>query len=74
MEFWTELGQRMGYDEYFPWKSAEEVVSHLLEPSGVPLEKLHENSSGIFYDIRAMESFNFARMTIEPLGVSIFII
>ena len=49
-KFWTELGQRMGYDEYFPWKSAEEVVSHLLEPSGVTLEKLHENPSGIFYD------------------------
>ena len=49
-KFWTELGKRMGYQEYFPWKSAEEVTSHLLEPSGVTMEKLKENPSGLFYD------------------------
>lgn len=49
-KFWTELGKRMGYHEYFPWTSANEVTAHLLEPSGVTLEQLKENPGGLYYD------------------------
>lgn len=48
--FWTELATRMGYQEYFPWKSDDEVVRYLLEPSGVTLEQLRDNPSGAYYD------------------------
>ncbi len=49
-KFWTELGKELGYHDFFPWKSAEEVTSHLLEPSGVSVEELEKNPSGLFYD------------------------
>ncbi len=61
-KFWTELARRMGLGEYFPWNTDEEVVSMLLEPSGITLERLKENPSGVFYDQRnynARETFGF---------------
>jgi hypothetical protein len=30
----------MGYDEYFPWNTDEEVVDFFLAPSGVTREQL----------------------------------
>ena len=61
-KFWTELARRMGLGEYFPWNTDREVVSMLLEPSGVTIEKLEENPCGIFYDEKnydARENFGF---------------
>jgi anaerobic selenocysteine-containing dehydrogenase len=46
---WAELGRRLGYGDYFPWQSAEELFRYLLEPSGVSLEQLEENPGGILY-------------------------
>jgi anaerobic selenocysteine-containing dehydrogenase len=45
---WTELAKRLGLAEYFPWKTEEEVLDHLLEPSGIR-EKLKETELGIFF-------------------------
>jgi len=45
----SELGRKMGYSEHFPWKTSEEVVEHLLKPSGVTLKQLEENPSGLFH-------------------------
>ena len=61
-KFWTELARRMGLGEYFPWNTDEEVVAHLLEPSGVTLEQLKENPCGVYYDTKnynARETFGF---------------
>jgi anaerobic selenocysteine-containing dehydrogenase len=57
-KFYSELGRRMGYGEYFPWNSDEEVVEHLLKPSNIALKTLEEHPEGIWfgercYDIRA---------------------
>lgn len=46
---WAELGKRMGYAEYFPWKDADELFEYLLQPSGLTLKQLQENPGGIFY-------------------------
>ncbi|MFH1122380.1 MAG: molybdopterin-dependent oxidoreductase, partial [Pseudomonadota bacterium] len=46
---WSELGRRMGYGEYFPWKTDEEMVDHLLVPSKLSLKKLAEHPEGILY-------------------------
>jgi anaerobic selenocysteine-containing dehydrogenase len=46
-EIWAELGRRMGYEEYFPWKDADELFAHLLEPSGFSLDQLKQNPGGI---------------------------
>jgi len=48
-QLWAELGRKMGYADYFPWQSADEFFSHLLEPSGVTLEQLIQNPGGIIY-------------------------
>lgn len=61
-KFWTELARRMGLGEYFPWNTDEEVVAHLLEPSGVTLEQLKENPCGVYYgekNYNARETFGF---------------
>ncbi len=46
---WSELGKRMGYADYFPWQSTEELLDHLLEPSGVTVNQLAQNPEGILY-------------------------
>jgi anaerobic selenocysteine-containing dehydrogenase len=61
-KFWTELARRMGLGEYFPWNTDREVVSMLLEPSGVTVEQLEESPCGIFYGEKnygARENFGF---------------
>ena len=39
-KIWSELGRRMGYGEYFPWKTDEEVTEHMLAPCGVSFKNL----------------------------------
>lgn len=61
-KFWTELARRMGLGKYFPWNTDEEVVAHLLEPSGITLQQLKEDPCGIYYDKKnynARETFGF---------------
>ncbi len=41
-EFYSELARRMGYAEYFPWETDEEVVDYLLKPSGLTYKFLTE--------------------------------
>jgi len=49
-KIWTELGKRMGYGEFFPWKTEEEVIDFFLAPSGLSREKLtKEHPEGMFY-------------------------
>ncbi|MFB3812985.1 MAG: molybdopterin-dependent oxidoreductase [Terriglobales bacterium] len=31
-QFWCELGRRMGYEQYFPWKNDEEAFNYFYEP------------------------------------------
>ena len=45
-EVYTELAQRCGFGEKFPWKSGEELVAYELAPSGVTLETLKAHPEG----------------------------
>lgn len=38
-QFWRDLAHRMGFGNYFPWDSIEEVLDHRLEPSGMTFEE-----------------------------------
>jgi len=61
-KFWTELARRLGLGQYFPWDTDEEVVAHLLEPTGITLQQLKENPCGVYFDKRhynARETFGF---------------
>jgi anaerobic selenocysteine-containing dehydrogenase len=48
-KIWSELGRRMGYGEYFPWKTDEEVTDYMLSACGVPVQEIKENPLGILY-------------------------
>jgi len=48
-QIWVELGRRMGYAEYFPWQTNDELINDLLEPSGMTIEQLREHPSGVWY-------------------------
>jgi anaerobic selenocysteine-containing dehydrogenase len=48
-QIWAELGKRMGYAEYFPWQSTDELLANLLEPSGYTLNQLKTTLGGIVY-------------------------
>lgn len=54
-EFYSELGRRMGYGEYFPWNSDEEVVEHFLKASKLTLKELEERPEGIWFGDRCYD-------------------
>jgi anaerobic selenocysteine-containing dehydrogenase len=48
--FLTELGKKLGLQEYFPWNSEEELVAFELEPSGLTFDSLlHDHPEGAYY-------------------------
>jgi anaerobic selenocysteine-containing dehydrogenase len=46
---WAELGRKMGYNDYFPWRDSDELLSYMLKPTGITLEQLEQNPAGIIY-------------------------
>jgi anaerobic selenocysteine-containing dehydrogenase len=56
-KIWAELGRRMGYAEYFPWKDTEELHRELLKPSGITLEQLKQNPGGIIYREKKFQQY-----------------
>ena len=40
--FWLELARRMGHEQYFPWKSDEEIIDYVYEPSELTVNKILE--------------------------------
>jgi anaerobic selenocysteine-containing dehydrogenase len=47
----SELGRKMGYGEYFPWKTEEEAIDHVLTPLGITCEELIEHPEGIIMPV-----------------------
>jgi len=41
-KFWLSLARHMGYEQYFPWKSDEEIVDYCYERSGLSVKKILE--------------------------------
>jgi anaerobic selenocysteine-containing dehydrogenase len=56
-KIWAELGRRMGYGDYFPWKDAEDLFKYLLEPTNVSVEELKERPSGVFFARRKEKKY-----------------
>jgi anaerobic selenocysteine-containing dehydrogenase len=46
-KIWWELGRRMGYEKYFPWKSFAEAADYLLQSAGHTYEELKKHPEGI---------------------------
>jgi len=49
-KIWAELGKRMGYNEYFPWRNTDELFATLLEPTGMTVEKIKNTPGGILFN------------------------
>ncbi len=52
-EVYTELAQRCGFGDKFPWKSGDELIAHEVGPSGVDFKTLLDKPEGIFYQPKA---------------------
>lgn len=49
-KIWTEIGRRMGYGEFFPWNTEEEIIDFFLKPSGLNREQLtKDHPEGAYY-------------------------
>ena len=48
-KLWFELAKRLGYGKYFPWNDVEEALDHFLEPSGITIQGLKNDSRGMFW-------------------------
>ena len=42
-DFWRGLAQRLGYGEYFPWETEEELADYRLAPVGLKFEDVARN-------------------------------
>ena len=41
-EIWKDLAERLGYGDYFPWHSDEELIDYALKPTGLTAKLLLE--------------------------------
>jgi len=60
MEDWkilAELGRRMGYGEYFPWKDTDELFEYLLKATNVSLDQLKQNPGGVYYAEKQFQKY-----------------
>ncbi len=55
--FWLELGRRMGYEDYFPWKNTDELIESILKPYGKDIQWMKEHPGGFFYAPRVVKSY-----------------
>ena len=64
LDFWKELGIRLGQGEYWPWETYEELIEYRLEPLGMDYEEFVEKG-GFFASrrYRKYEETGFATPT-----------
>jgi anaerobic selenocysteine-containing dehydrogenase len=59
-DFYRGLGVRLGQEEYWPWKTVEEVYDHCLEPVGLTFQQLVEQYGVLGQrEYRRYEQFGF---------------
>jgi len=56
-QIWAEMGKRIGYGKYFPWKNTEELFEYLLDPTGIDLHQLQISPSGTYYAKREFRKY-----------------
>ncbi|MFC1979475.1 molybdopterin-dependent oxidoreductase [Chloroflexota bacterium] len=56
-KIWAELGRRMGYEQYFPWKDTNELFNYWLEATSISLDQLSQCPGGIYYADRKFKKF-----------------
>ena len=53
----TEIGKRMGYEKYFPWKNSDELLQDFLSPTEITLEQLNDKPGGIIYSEKKQKDY-----------------
>lgn len=49
-KIWTGIARRMGYGEFFPWNTEEEIIDFFLKPSGLTRQQLEvDHPEGMYY-------------------------
>lgn len=56
-KIWSELGRRMGYEQYFDWETTDELFEFLLEPTTISLDQLKRSPSGVYYAKREFRKY-----------------
>jgi anaerobic selenocysteine-containing dehydrogenase len=56
-KIWAELGKRLGYGEYFPWKDSDELFEYLLKPTNISIDRLKQNPGGVYYLERRFQKY-----------------
>jgi anaerobic selenocysteine-containing dehydrogenase len=46
-----DLGCKLGFSSYFPWKDEEEAIDEMIEPLGLTCEELKHNPDGVTVDV-----------------------
>ncbi|MBI4288320.1 MAG: molybdopterin-dependent oxidoreductase [Chloroflexi bacterium] len=49
IKFWLELANRMGYQEFFPWKNEIDAYDDLMQSTGISVKNLRDNPAGMYY-------------------------
>ncbi len=57
VEFWFELGKRMGYGEFFPWDTVEEALDYALSSTDLTIEKLKQHPGGMPYGEKRIDYY-----------------
>jgi anaerobic selenocysteine-containing dehydrogenase len=52
-----DLGRKLGFQEEFPWQTAEEAIDHQLAPSGLTVRMLREKPDGLRTEPLKFEKF-----------------
>jgi anaerobic selenocysteine-containing dehydrogenase len=52
-----DLARRIGLEEEFPWKTAEEAIDYQLEPLGISVSMVRERPEGIWVEEPAFEKY-----------------
>ncbi|MDP2718544.1 MAG: molybdopterin-dependent oxidoreductase [Dehalococcoidia bacterium] len=69
---WSELGHKMGYGEYFPWKTDEEVVEHLFSKSVITTKQLKANPGGAYFGEKVYKVYEQTGFGTESGKIEIF--
>ena len=46
-----ELGKKMGYDKYFPWKTRQQAIDDEIKPLGITCEELKKHPEGLIITV-----------------------
>ena len=69
---WSELGRKLGYAEYFPWNSDEEVLENFLSKSIISYQTLVDNPGGCYFAEKEYKAYEKTGFSTESGKIEIY--